>query len=154
MGESITFALDKLTVYCYNNVMSEKQYTIDDLCELTGFSRRTVRYYVQEGLVDPPAGRGRGGFYYDSQLEQLRQIKALQERGLKLAAIAEILKDKKEESVPEKPSLEREIWIKHSITDGLELHFSRELENREGKRIAEIIRVVRSIIESGGNDNE
>ncbi|MCK4823506.1 MerR family transcriptional regulator, partial [bacterium] len=31
--------------------------------------RRTIRYYIQEGLLEPPAGRGRGGFYYDSHLQ-------------------------------------------------------------------------------------
>jgi len=45
-----------------------ERYTIDQLCERTGFTRRTIHFYVNEGLIDPPAGRGRGGFYNDSQL--------------------------------------------------------------------------------------
>jgi hypothetical protein len=42
--------------------------------------------------LDPPAGRGRGGFYYDSHLQRLLEIKALQNRGLRLAAIQEMFK--------------------------------------------------------------
>jgi DNA-binding transcriptional MerR regulator len=69
--------------------MKERRYTIQELSELTGFSIRTIRYYVHEGLIDPPAGRGRGGFYFDSQLNQLKQIKALQEKGMRLSSIVQ-----------------------------------------------------------------
>ena len=130
--------------------MEEKQYTIKDLCELTGYTRRTIRYYIQEGLLDPPAGRGRGGFYFDSQLKRLREIKSLQDKGLKLSTILDVLKKGKE------PKLlnSRELWIKYPINQGIEIHISRELEEKERKKIAEIIRVARTIFESGGRENE
>lgn len=66
----------------------EKKYTIDDLSELTGYSRRTIRYYIHEGLLDPPAGRGKGGFYFDSHLLQLQLIQKLQEKGMSLSSIS------------------------------------------------------------------
>jgi DNA-binding transcriptional MerR regulator len=130
--------------------MDEKQYTIEDLCEITGYSRRTIRYYIQEGLVGPPAGRGRGGFYFDSHLKRLHEIKSLQDRGLKLAAILEVLKKGDEPEL----SVFREVWIKYPIDQGIEIHISRDLEERERKKIAEIIRVARSILTSGGKENE
>ena len=130
--------------------MEEKQYTIEDLCELTGYTRRTIRYYIQEGLLDPPAGRGRGGFYFDSHLKRLLEIKSLQDKGLKLVAILEVLKKGKE---PELLNL-RELWIKYPIDQGIEIHISRDLEEKERKKITEIIRVARSILESGGRENE
>jgi DNA-binding transcriptional MerR regulator len=71
--------------------MNQGQYLIEELCRLTGFSRRTVRYYVQEGLVDPPAGRGRGGYYSDLQVAQLARIHVLQEQGYRLDAIRGML---------------------------------------------------------------
>jgi len=71
--------------------MTQGQYLIDELCRLSGFPRRTVRYYVQEGLVDPPAARGRGGFYSDVQRRQLARIKELQEQGYRLEAIRGLL---------------------------------------------------------------
>ena len=73
--------------------MKGKRYSIQELSELTGFSRRTIRYYIQEGLLEPPAGRGRGGYYYDSHLNILSKIRQLQNQGLKLGSIAQILKD-------------------------------------------------------------
>ena len=130
--------------------MEENQYTIEDLCELTGYTRRTIRYYIQEGLLDPPAGRGRGGFYFDSHLKRLNEIKSLQDKGLKLAAILEVFKKGKEPEL----AVFRELWIRYPIDQGIEIHISRDLEEKERKKIAEIIRIARSILESGGKENE
>jgi len=123
--------------------MSKKQYTIEELSELTGFSRRTIRYYIQEGLLDPPAGRGRGGFYYDSHMQKLLQIKSLQDRGLTLAAIAELLQA--EELEPAIPS--RDIWIRYSIVPGLEININRELEQSKLKAISEILKISKALLE-------
>lgn len=130
--------------------MCKKHYTIEDLCELTGYSRRTIRYYIQEGLVDPPAGRGRGGFYFDSQLKRLLEIKSLQDKGMKLSAILEFLKKGNEpELLPG-----REVWVRYKIDQGIEIHISRDLEEKERKKTIEIIRIARTILESGGEKNE
>ena len=122
--------------------MSNKQYAIDELSELTGFSRRTIRYYIQEGLLEPAAGRGRGGFYYDSHLNKLLQIKSLQEKGLSLTTITGLLKtgESRADNYP------REIWIKYSIVPGLEFNISRDLEQKEGKAISEIIKIARALL--------
>jgi excisionase family DNA binding protein len=72
--------------------MDAVTYTIDQVCELTGVSRRTVRYYVQEGLLSPPVGRGRGGNYLESHVKRLREIKSLQEKGWTLSSIERYLK--------------------------------------------------------------
>ena len=130
--------------------MENKQYTIKDLCNITGYARRTIRYYIQEGLVDPPAGRGRGGFYFDSHLKRLLEIKSLQDKGLKLASIHEFLKKGEE---PKLLSV-RELWIKYPIDEGIEIHINRDLEEKERKKVEEVIRVARSIFESGGGQDE
>jgi len=72
--------------------MRTATYTIDQICEMTGIPRRTVRYYVQIGLLESPVGRGRGGNYLESHLERLRRIKSLQEQGLALSSIEAQLK--------------------------------------------------------------
>ncbi len=129
--------------------MSRPLHTIDKLSEKTGFPIRTIRYYIQEGLLEPPAGRGRGGFYYDSHLQRLLEIKAFQDRGLKLAAIQEMLK-KGEAPLP---AVERELWVRCRVVPGFEVHVSRELEEKERKKISEIIRIARSILEEDITDD-
>ena len=134
-----------MTVNCYFRRMESERYTINELQELTGFTRRTIRYYIQEKLLEPPAGRGRGGFYFDSHLERLRQIKALQDDGLKLSEIQKVLL--KGEGPQLSPA--REVWIRYPIDPGIEIHISRELEEREKRKLDEIVRVARAILKRG-----
>jgi DNA-binding transcriptional MerR regulator len=129
--------------------VEEKKFTIDELSELAGFTRRTIRYYIQEGLLEPPSGRGRGGFYYDSHLERLRLIKSLTGKGLGLAAVVEYLDSGKKEET----DLSREVWAKYEIIPGLELSVRRDIEENEAKRVTEAIKTVKAIFkEATGND--
>jgi DNA-binding transcriptional MerR regulator len=141
-------SLDIMTVNCYIIPMEDKAYTIDELSEVTGFSKRTIRYYIEEGLLDPPAGRGRGGFYYDSHKERLLQIRALQEKGMKLAAVQAFLKKGGDREFPSA----REVWVKYPVAPGIEINIRRDLEEKEGKRITEIIRVVQSMLKGEKNE--
>ena len=67
---------------------NERCYGIKELAELGGVTRRTVRYYVQRGLLPTPLGTGRGPHYTPAHLERLIQIRQLQETGVPLAEIA------------------------------------------------------------------
>ena len=55
--------------------------------------RRTVRYYIQEGLVDRPAGAKRGAYYTKHHVEQLMTIRTWQRAGLSLERIRELVSD-------------------------------------------------------------
>jgi len=65
--------------------------SIGELADAAGVSRRAVRFYVQRGLLPPPATRGRGAHYEAAHVERLRQILRLQEAGHSLAAIGALL---------------------------------------------------------------
>src|SRR5262244_4041996 len=67
--------------------LDERRYGIEELAELGGVTRRTVRYYVQRGLLPTPLGTGRGPHYTPAHLERLIQIRKLQETGVPLAEI-------------------------------------------------------------------
>jgi DNA-binding transcriptional MerR regulator len=127
-----------------------KQYTIQELCELTGYTRRTIRYYIQEGLIPPPAGRGRGGFYNDSHVGKLLQIKALQERGFNLATIAGLIK---KEELNTGDNI-RKIWIKYEVVPGMEISVSRDLEDIHKRKIDDIIKVARLLLKESSNDEQ
>ena len=128
--------------------MKTNQYTIEDLCELTGFSRRTIRYYVQEGLIDPPAGRGRGGFYNERHLEKLLRVKSLQDKGLRLSAILPVLEKAELPGAPREVAA-RQIWVRYPVVEGVEIHISRDLEEKKRKKLDEVVRVARSILKGG-----
>jgi DNA-binding transcriptional MerR regulator len=57
------------------------------LCDLTGVSPRTVYFYVQQGLLPPADGAGRGAKYTEVHRDRLRLIRQLQDQHLPLAEI-------------------------------------------------------------------
>ena len=64
--------------------MEDKKYTFEELCVLSGLSSRTLRYYMQIGLVDKPIGQTRAAHYLSSHLEKILRIKQLSESGISL----------------------------------------------------------------------
>ena len=143
--------------------MDQGRYLIEELCRLTGFSRRTVRYYVQEGLVDPPAGRGRGGYYSDLHVSQLARIRDLQEQGYRLDAIRGMFTQpatveaagasRSSTPAPTPQAFPRSSWTRHIVARGVELHVSAEAESRLGLAVATALETLRSIVEHEGGLN-
>jgi DNA-binding transcriptional MerR regulator len=62
-------------------------YTLADLANLSGVSARTVRYYIQSGLLPAPLGAGPAARYTEAHLDRLRFIRKLQSAHLPLAEI-------------------------------------------------------------------
>src|SRR4029450_7253675 len=92
-------------------------YGIGDLADLGGVSRRTVRYYVQEGLLPAPLGLGRGSHYGPAHLAQLLKVKAMQEAGRPLDEI-----QRAPRGTAQPP--ERSVWRRLAIAPGVELPLS------------------------------
>lgn len=66
-------------------------YTLAELCILADLPARTVRYYVQIGLVDRSQGETRAARYGATHLEQLLTIRKWSDAGLSLERIRELL---------------------------------------------------------------
>jgi DNA-binding transcriptional MerR regulator len=66
-------------------------YTIDDLAARSGVPSRTIRFYQAKHLLAAPRRRGRGGVYDETHLERLELIGRLQDRGLSLRVIRDLL---------------------------------------------------------------
>lgn len=62
-----------------------------ELAEKTGFSPRTIRLYITQGLLPGPLRRGRGAAYGQEHLERLEKIGELQADGLALKEISRLL---------------------------------------------------------------
>lgn len=69
---------------------------LDELANRAGVSPRTVRYYIQRGILPPAEFRGPDTAYDERHLQALRAIKRLQEDYLPLDAIASELEGKSE----------------------------------------------------------
>ncbi len=66
-------------------------YSIQDLCDQTSLPRRTIHFYVQQGLLPPPEGAGVGTRYNEVHLLCLKLLPLLRRKGLKLDEIRERL---------------------------------------------------------------
>ena len=118
------------------------RYAIDELATLGGVSRRTVRYYVQEGLIPPPLGLGRGNHYTSAHLEQLLRVKALQESGRTLDEIQRAI-DRPATGRRSEPSVRKELpsrslWRRLELTPGVELHVTSAVRLPPPARLREL----------------
>lgn len=97
-------------------------WTLDELAALVDLPRRTVRYYIQIGLVDRPEGGTRAARYGQRHLGQLTRIRRWSEAGLSLERIRELLAGEAA-PVPERPRRPGtvEVWSRLFIADGVEL---------------------------------
>ncbi|HZW02420.1 MAG TPA: MerR family transcriptional regulator, partial [Anaerolineaceae bacterium] len=59
--------------------MNSSDYLIHELADLAGVSIRTIRYYINEGLLPAPDARGRYSTYREEYLDRLRLIRKLKD---------------------------------------------------------------------------
>ena len=116
----------------------DPQYAVGELAALGGVERRTVRYYVQEGLLQPPHGVGRGNHYGPEHLERLLKVKALQEGGRSLDEIRRILNKKKGESLEADAPPERSVWRRITLAPGVELNISGDVRLPSPGKLTEL----------------
>ncbi|MBA2684860.1 MAG: MerR family transcriptional regulator [Gemmatimonadaceae bacterium] len=79
--------------------MSPDCYDLLELCDLADVTPRTVRYYIQQGLLPSPDSKGRGSRYDRTHLERIQLIKRLQGKHLPLAEIRTQLAELSDASV-------------------------------------------------------
>jgi DNA-binding transcriptional MerR regulator len=68
-------------------VSRSREFKLQELADAAEVSARTVRYYVQRGLLPAPVFRGKDSTYGEEHLLRLRAIKRLQAEYLPLDAI-------------------------------------------------------------------
>jgi DNA-binding transcriptional MerR regulator len=121
-------------------------YTIDELATLTRVPSRTIRFYQSTGALQAPQIRGRVAFYGAGHIERLKLIGSLQDRGLRIKAIRDLLRqvDKGEVSLNEWLGLEKQLqepWA----NDRPRLVSPAELEQLLGEQrpgvIADLVRL-------------
>ncbi len=125
---------------------------IDELCALVDLPRRTVRYYIQEGLVDRPAGAKRGAYYTRRHLEQLMTIRTWQRAGLSLERIRELVSGGGETSSPLPPPRARrpgDVTLRTHITlaPGVELVIDPQEAGLGAEAVRSIVRRAASLVE-------
>ena len=94
--------------------------SLDQLAAAAGLPARTVRYYIQLGLVDRPVGETRAAYYTPVHLEQLLTVQKWSQGGLSLESIRRLMSGELPEAPPE-PRGRVELRSHMTVTDGVEL---------------------------------
>jgi DNA-binding transcriptional MerR regulator len=133
-----------------------RTYTIRELTKVTGFDARTIRRYVQRGLLEPPLARGPQTRYPHPFLVRLLAIRTLKETHYSTEKVRSILASSSEQQIaalagepppPTAPAAEltpapspslvtsTERWKRIVLVSGLEL-FVRERAGALVERLA------------------
>jgi len=130
----------------------ETTYKLEDLARAADVSPRTVRYYVQRGLLPAPSFRGRDTAYTEEHLARLRAIRKLQDQYLPLDAIAAELAHKSAEEIlgaappqPAPPMVappppQPRSWRRYEVKDGIEIHVRDDVAPTLGNLVTELAR--------------
>lgn len=88
----LSFYIDSYSVTVYNRDMQEELHlSIEELADLTDIPVRTIRYYITEGLLPGPEGRGKAAAYGEEHLLKLRLIRRLSLQHMPLAEMYHLL---------------------------------------------------------------
>ena len=125
-----------------------KTFSLDELCTLTDLPKRTVRYYMQMGLVDRPIGETRAAHYLTAHLDQLLKVKQLSDAGISLERIADI-QNGEELPISAKPRKPGDIQVKSHvhIAPGIELQISPEEADMSPEQIRALVKAVMKTIQ-------
>lgn len=107
--------------------------------------KRTVRYYIQLGLVDRPIGETRAAHYTQGHLDQLLRVKALAAAGVSLDRIRQVLSGEPE-PVPTKPRQPGSIQVRSHlfVAPGVEIQIDPEEAGLSPERLRAFVRAVMS----------
>jgi DNA-binding transcriptional MerR regulator len=133
-----------------------KAFTLDDISALAELPRRTVRYYIQSGLIDRPQGVGKGAYYTQSHVEQLLLVRKWQLAGLSLERIGELLKQQAAGPLPPTPRRAGtvEVWSHLVISDGVELNLEPSRAGLSPEQIRAFFRAVTQAYEQIDQNEE
>lgn len=96
--------------------MSEAHYTLEELAQASGASRRTIRFWISRDLLPGPNVAGRKASYGARHLERIAEIQRLQRDGFTLAEIAGA-----GDAPHHRPAVEPIAWWQIPVAEGVQV---------------------------------
>ncbi len=122
------------------------EYTIDDLASVSEVPSRTIRFYQSKGALQAPKIKGRVAFYGPEHIERLKLIATLQDRGLRIDAIRDLVTriDRGELDLGEWLGLEQQLqasWVNDRPRTATEAELYELCGRKRAGLIADLVRV-------------
>ena len=115
-------------------------YSIEKLSRLSDTSKRSIRFYVYEGLLSKPEGNTRGASYTQHHLERLLYIKRMSDRGFTLKQIRHQLELDGTQEIPEPIVGSVDVLSRIYLGNGIELMIDVSKAHLSGKQIRHLAR--------------
>lgn len=121
-------------------------FTLDQLSALTDLSLRTIRYYIQLGLVDRHEGDRKHARYTQRHLDQLLQVRAMADQGIPLERIKHEIHGTTPPPPPPPPRSAGDISVisKVYVAPGVELHLEPQAAGLSPEKLRLFVRTVLS----------
>lgn len=131
------------------------RYSIAELEEQTGFSSRTIRYYVSKALLPPAHGRGPTATYDLSHLLRLRAIQRRRQEGVLLEEIKAELDDLSDKQIADMLDVRtdpmEDRWRRIVLHDDIEVHVrergGQARDPRFEAAVEQIVKLARVVVD-------
>ena len=134
---------------------ASQSYVLADLCVLADLPVRTVRYYVQVGLVDRPAGETRAARYGAKHLEQLLLVKKWTAAGVSLDRIRALLQGEVAPIPPRQKAIGSvEVRSHLTVADGVDLVIEPGRAGLSPEQVRHLIRGVMAVFSQVTGEQE
>ncbi|MFM6997025.1 MAG: MerR family transcriptional regulator [Limnohabitans sp.] len=117
-------------------------FSIEQLSALTDVPLRTIRYYIQLGLVDRHEGDRRHAFYTRRHADQLLRVRTLAEQGVPLERIRQDLLGIVPPPAPPKAPGQISVISRVHIAPGVELHLDPQAAGLSPEALRAFVRHV------------
>jgi DNA-binding transcriptional MerR regulator len=119
-------------------------FTLDQLSGLTDLSLRTIRYYIQLGLVDRHEGDRRYARYTQKHLDQVLRVRAMADQGIPLEKIKHLIHGTTAPPPPPMTAGDISVISKVFVAPGVEIHLDPQQAGLSPEKLRQFIRTVLS----------
>ena len=122
----------------------DTSFTLDQLSALTDLPLRTIRYYIQLGLVDRHEGDRKHARYTQKHLDQVLQVRAMADQGMPLERIKQLMNGITTPLPSPKAAGDISVISKVFIAPGVELHIEPQMADLSPEKLRLFVRSVLS----------
>ena len=119
-------------------------FTLEQISALTDLPLRTIRYYIQLGLVDRHEGDRKHARYTQKHLDQVLQVRAMADQGTSLERIKQLIHGITTPPPPPKAACDISVISKVFIAPGVELHLEPQTAGLSPEKLRQFVRSVLS----------
>jgi DNA-binding transcriptional MerR regulator len=126
--------------------------SIHELATRSGVPARRIRYYIAEGLLPPPRGRGRAAHYGPEHLEGLQAIQALRRQHVGLDEIRRRLQPHDRTAGTAGARVDGALWHHWELRPGVLLLARADLGERELGRVEALVSMAQRLLGNAQED--